>query len=164
MVSLPVALALAVVVALPARVPTAAAVLVAAALERAGLRFEAALVFTLIAPAPGTVELTELAQHRGKGAALRLAFGIVGSALAVGFLAAVGQSFIASRMAPLFPTLTSRLALLVLAALGVRAAFDRSVRGLLLQIFHSHDTASHAETSAAAPAAPPEGVSIHKAL
>jgi hypothetical protein len=145
--SLPVALALAVVVALPARVPTAAAVLIAAALARAGLRYEAALVFTLIAPAPGTAELSELAHHRGKGAALRLAFGIVGSALAVGCLAAVGQSFLASHTGPLFPMLTSPLALLVLAVLGVRAAFDRSLRGLLLQIFHSHDTASHAETS-----------------
>ena len=144
---LPVALALAVVVALPARVPAGAAVLIAAGLERGGLPFAAALVFALLAPAPGAVELTAVAHRVGRSASLRLALACVLTALGLGVVAALAASLIAPHTAPLFPQLTPRFAMLLLAALALRAAFDRSLRGLLLEVFPSHDTAgSHAET------------------
>jgi hypothetical protein len=48
---------------------------------------------------------------------------------------------------PPFPWSSSRLAFLVLAALALRAAFERGLRGFFLRVFPSHDTASHTETS-----------------
>ncbi|HEX6765121.1 MAG TPA: hypothetical protein VF103_06575 [Polyangiaceae bacterium] len=143
--SLPAALGLAVLVALPVRVPPAAAWLMAAALGHAGLRYEAVLVVALLAPAPGAVELAGLARKRGNALAVRTALGLVVSALAAGALAAVVESFEDARPEPLFPTFTPRLALLVLVVLGARAAFERGLRGLLREVFPSHDTATHPE-------------------
>jgi hypothetical protein len=145
-IPLPVALALAVVVALPARVPAGAALLIAVGLERGGLPFPAALVFALLAPAPGAVELTAIAHRAGRSAALRLALACVLSALGLGVVTALGASLVAPYTAPLFPKLAPRFAMLLLAALAVRAVFDRGLRGLLLEVFPSHDTASSTES------------------
>jgi hypothetical protein len=154
LLSVPVAIALAALVAVPVRVPAAAAVIVAAALEHAGLRFEAALVFAVLAPAPGARELARTAREAGRGAALRLVFAITLPVLAVGALAVAAESILLPLDAPPFPELGSRFALILLVVLGARAAFDRGLRGLLLEVFPSHDTASHDEPSRRGGAAP----------
>ncbi|HEX6276069.1 MAG TPA: hypothetical protein VFZ53_23675 [Polyangiaceae bacterium] len=142
--SLPLAFALVVLVALPVRVPPLAAVLVAVTLERSGASFEVALVFAVLASAPGAVDLAAIARRAPSRAAARFAAAVVAVVVALGAAVALGRDFFAP-LGPLFPEVRPRLAFLVLAALFLRAAFERGLRGLLLPIVPSHDTASHAE-------------------
>jgi hypothetical protein len=139
-----VALALAVLVAFPVRMPPLAAMLVAVTLERAGSSFEAALVFAVLASAPGAVELATIARRARSRAAVRFAVTVALAAVTVGVAVSLVRDFF-SPVAPLFPEAAPRLALLVLAALFVRAAFERGLRGVLLPIVPSHDTASPTE-------------------
>jgi hypothetical protein len=147
MLPAPVALVLALIIALPVRMPAAAAVIVAAALARAGLHYEAAVVFAVLAAAPGASELAKITREAGRRMALWLVAGIVLPLLAVGAVAVVVDSILVPLHAPPFPKLGSRFALLVLVVLGMRAAFDRGLRGLLSKVFPSHDTASHEPSS-----------------
>jgi hypothetical protein len=147
MLAPPVALGLAVLVAVPARVPAAAAVIVAAALEYAGLRFEAAVAFAVLAAAPGASELARIAGKAGTRAALRLAAGFTLPVVAVAGAAIAAESILAPLHTAPFAKVGSRFALLLLVVLGMRAAFDRGLRGLLLKVFPSHDTASHDASS-----------------
>jgi hypothetical protein len=150
-VPLPAAIALAVVVAVPVRVPAGASIVIAAALNRAGLPFAAALVFALLAPAPGAVELANIAHRRGMKATLWFAATIVLAAVGLGVVAATGGATFVADMRPPFTDLTSRVALFILGALALRAAFDRGLRGLMLEVFPSHDTASHTDPVSATP-------------
>jgi hypothetical protein len=143
-----VALGVAVVVALPVRVPPAAALVLAAALERAGLPVGAALVFALLAPAPGAAELLAVAGKARPGAARRLAISAAAAALSLGIAASFATTLFDADAMPPLREMTSRFAFLLLAVLGARAAFEQGVRGLLLHVFPSHDTAAHAEAAA----------------
>jgi hypothetical protein len=126
-------------------VPAGASIVIAAALVHAGLPFAAALVFVLLAPAPGAVEVANIAHRRGGKGTLWFAATVVFAAVGLGVVAATAGAAFVADMRPPFPDFTSRLALFILAALALRAAFDRSLRGLLLAVFPSHDTASHTD-------------------
>jgi hypothetical protein len=136
-------------VAIPARVPAAAAVIIAAALERAGLRFEAAVTFTVLAAAPGASELGRIAVEAGTRAALRLVARFTLPVLALAAAAAAAEGILAPLHTPPLPNAGSRLALLLLVVLAMRAAFDRGLRSFLSKVFPSHDTASHDEPASA---------------
>jgi hypothetical protein len=141
--STPVAVLLAAAVALPARLPAGPAFVIVFALERQGLPQPAALVFALLAPAPGALELARFARRASARSALRMTGALVGVALVFGIVSAAGRNVIVPLIAPLFPNFKLRAAALVLAALALREVFSRGLRGALLEVFPSHDTASH---------------------
>jgi len=151
--SAPLALVLAALVAIPVRVPIAASVIVAAALEQAGLRFEAAVVFAVLASAPGASELAKIAREAGRRAAFELLAAITLPVIVIGAIAVAAESVLLPLDVPPLPRFGSRFALLLLVVLGMRAVFERGLRGLLSKVFPSHDTASHDEPSSGASAA-----------
>jgi hypothetical protein len=148
--STPVAVLLAAAVALPARLPAGPVLVIVFALEHQGLPQPAALVFALLAPAPGALELARFARRAGTRPVLRLTGALVGIVFFFGIVAAAGRNVLVPLIAPLFPDFKLRAAALVLAALALREVFLRGLRGLLLEVFPSHDTASHAHPADAA--------------
>jgi hypothetical protein len=149
----PAALLLAVLVALPVRVPPLAAMLVAVTLERAGFCLEAALLFALLASAPGALDLAAVARRENSRSAARVAVTVTLAATALCVAVSLGRDAVAP-VSPLFPDVAPRLAFIVLAVLFVRAVFERGLRGLLKPIVPSHDTASHADGPASSSASP----------
>jgi hypothetical protein len=138
---LPLAIAAAVIVAVPVRVPAAAAIVIAAALERSGAPFAATLVFALLAPAPGVAELGRVVERRGAKAALTFLAVVVVAAVGFGVIAATSGAWLVDDLKPPFRELTSQFAFYLVGILALRAAFDRGLRGFLLEVFPSHDTA-----------------------
>jgi hypothetical protein len=134
----PLALFVAALSALPARVPVVAAVPVAAALIERGLYPGAALAFVLLGPLP-VVSWFERAPRASD--AVRLAF----SAAALGALVAVlvgfglGRGFSLTALLP--PALSLGFLALVLVPL-LPVAWSRGPRGFVASVFPSHDTAS----------------------
>jgi hypothetical protein len=146
-------LVLAVVIALPVRIPAVAAVIIADAFARSGLRLEAAVVIAVLGQAPGAVELAAIARRESPRASARAALTLALSGLAIGAVAAVVQHALSLSTSPLVAGLRSRLPFLVLAALFVRATYERGLRALLLSVFPSHDTAASEPAEPAEPEA-----------
>jgi ZIP family zinc transporter len=132
-----VALGVAVLVALPARIPPVAAVPLAASLLERGLFPAAALAFALLGPLPVLALLERLTHRRENARGIALAAAL---AIAASLIAGMG---IRSHFS--FAALLPREAAWVLLAacivplLGI--AWSRGPRGFLASVFHSHDTA-----------------------
>ncbi|HEY3498108.1 MAG TPA: hypothetical protein VGK73_25595 [Polyangiaceae bacterium] len=137
--SRPVALALAAVVALPIWLPPAAAVMIAVALWERGLVPEAALAFALLAAQPRPAALAEIARRVGRSAAL--------SRLLTAALVGVGvgsvNAFVTPRPLAMPGGVGPAAALLLLLACAA-VAWKTGLRALFGAVFHSHDTASSA--------------------
>jgi hypothetical protein len=132
-----VALAVAVLVALPARLPSVAALPVAASLLDRGLFPAAALAFALLGPLP-VLDLLERAIRRSdsaRGIALAAALGVLAALLAgIGIRSHFSFAALLPRGAAWV-----MLAACIVPLLGV--AWSRGPRGFLANVFHSHDTA-----------------------
>jgi ZIP family zinc transporter len=132
-------LALVLFVALPSRMAACTAVLIAIALYERGLAPGATLAFALVAAAAATSTLgTQQQPSRGRALWALLATALVG----VG----VGATPTGSP-APTWslPPALGLAALALLGAVAVALVFFRGLRGVLLAVFPSHDTATAPE-------------------
>jgi hypothetical protein len=133
--SRPAALALVLFVALPSRMAACTAVLIAVALYERGLAPGPALAFALVAAAAATSTLgTERQPSRGRALWALAATALVG----VGIGATPTGS-----PAPTFalPPAVGLGALALLGAVALAVVFWQGLRGVLLAVFPSHDTA-----------------------
>jgi hypothetical protein len=135
-VSWPAALALVLFVALPSRMAACTAVLVAVALHERGLGAGPTLAFALVAAAAATSTLgTERHPSRGRALWALAATALVG--VGVGATPTGGPA-----PASALPPAVGVAALALLAALGLALVFFRGLRGVMLSVFPSHDTAT----------------------
>jgi hypothetical protein len=147
-VSRPAALAFVLFVALPSRMAACAAVLVAVALFERGLAPGPVLAFALVAAAAATSTLgTARQSSRGRALWALAATALVG----VGIGATPTGSPAPTSSLPPAVGLTA-LALLGAAALAI--VFHRGLRGVLLAVFPSHDTAPAPDHDHEEPGAP----------
>jgi hypothetical protein len=135
-VSRPAALGLVLFVALPSRMAACAAVLVAVALFERGLAPGPVLAFALVAAAAATSTLgTPHGPSRGRALWALAATALVG----VGIGATPTGS---PAPPPSLPPAVGLAALALLGAVALAIVFQRGLRGVLLAVFPSHDTAT----------------------
>jgi len=135
------ALPLAVLVALPLRLPPAAAVFIAVALWERGLAPEAVVAFVCVSIAPGSEDLERLALTAEPLALPKYLAKVTLAGLVLGGLGHfAGRWPLGGRFSPL--TLP---AIAVFAAALLYVAWRSGLRGLLAHLFASHDSAPHAE-------------------
>jgi hypothetical protein len=135
-VSRPAALGLVLFVALPSRMAACAAVLVAVALFERGLAPGPVLAFALVAAAAATSTLgTSHGPSRGRALWALAATALVG----VGIGATPTGS---PAPPPSLPPAVGLAALALLGAVALAIVFQRGLRGVLLAVFPSHDTAT----------------------
>jgi hypothetical protein len=134
----PLALLVAALSALPARIPVVAAVPVAAALIERGLYPGAALALVLLGPLP-VVSWFERAPRASD--AVRLSFSAAALGALVAVLVGFGLGHGLSLVALLPPAFSLGFLALVLVPL-LPVAWSRGPRGFVASVFPSHDTAS----------------------